>query len=72
MQEKKKEIARFIEDYPHFKHVCITFNQFYTKRKSIKAMLNAYDNIQKYWKEELIEDKLMDVDEPMQTEQRRL
>ena len=39
---KKREIARFIENYPCFKHLCITFNEFHTKRKSVAAMLNAY------------------------------
>ena len=35
-------------------------------------MLNAYDDIRKYWKEELNKDEPMQVDELMQTEQRRL
>ena len=44
-KKKKREIIRFIEHPPLFKYVSIIFNELYKKRNSIKAMLDARDNI---------------------------
>ena len=47
---RKREIAKILHDYPKLKFLDISCNEFYQRKKNIKTMVLANDEIGKFWK----------------------
>ena len=49
---RKRELARFIKPFPRLQCVNIFLNEFYCRKKDIKAMFAAHSHLKPIWKSE--------------------